>query len=67
MAEVAMELGLEDKELLFELKSNDTKNQAKYIHNIVGNHKFIMVTAASHMLRSMTLFKKMGCDLYQHQ
>ena len=60
MAEVAMELGLDDKEFVLELKSNDTKDQAKFIHNIVGNDKFILVTTASHIPRSMALFKKYG-------
>jgi len=55
-----MELGLDDKELVLELKSNDTKDQAKFIHNIVGNDKFILVTTASHMPRSVALFKSNG-------
>ena len=60
MAEVAMELGLDDKELVLELKSNDSKDQAKFIYNIVGKDKFILVTTASHMPRSVALFKTNG-------
>lgn len=60
MAEVAIELGLDDKNLLLELKSKDTKDQAKFLHNIIGNDAFILVTTASHMPRSVALFEKNG-------
>ena len=60
MAKMAMTLGIEKKELVIESESKDTKDQASLIHNIIGNDKFILVTSASHMFRSMALFQTKG-------
>ena len=49
MAKMAVALGMDQKELILESKSKDTKNQARFIKNIIGSNRFILVTSASHM------------------
>lgn len=60
MARVALDLGLTEKELVLESESKDTKDQAQFLKETIGNEKFVLVTSASHMPRSMALFKKLG-------
>jgi uncharacterized SAM-binding protein YcdF (DUF218 family) len=60
MAKMAMALGIEAREIVLESKSKDTKDQARFIQNIIGNNRFILVTSASHMARSVALFKAKG-------
>jgi len=62
MAKMAMALGIDKNDLVLESKSKDTKDQASFIHNIIGNDKFILVTSASHMARSMALFQSKGMN-----
>jgi len=62
MAKMAMVLGIEEKELVLESESKDTKDQARFIKNIIGNSRFILVTSASHMARSMALFQSRGMN-----
>ncbi len=60
MADVAIALGTNNKDLILESESKDTKDQARFIQKIVGDSRFILVTSASHMPRSMALFQKKG-------
>lgn len=60
MAEVAKALGVKQEDLILESESRDTIDEARIIKSIVGNDKFILVTSASHMPRSMGMFKKLG-------
>jgi len=60
MADVAVALGMNVEEIVLESESKDTKDQARLIHKIVGNNRFVLVTSASHMPRSMALFEKRG-------
>lgn len=60
MADVAIALGVDAKNLILESESKDTKDQARLIQKIVGDNRFILVTSASHMPRSMALFQKKG-------
>ncbi|MBC8200119.1 MAG: YdcF family protein [Desulfobacteraceae bacterium] len=60
MAGVANVIGIGDNRLVLEELSKDTKDQARLIHEIVGDKIFILVTSASHMPRSMALFQKSG-------
>jgi len=60
MAGVAKIMGIGDNKLILEELSKDTKDQARLIHKIVGDERFILVTSASHMPRSMALFQKLG-------
>ena len=60
MADVARFLGIPKKDIILESGSNDTKDQARLIKQIVGSQPFVLVTSAIHMPRSMALFKKQG-------
>lgn len=58
MAGAARELGVNEKDMVLESVSRDTEEQARKIRDIVGRDKFILVTSAVHMPRSMALFMK---------
>ena len=60
MAEVALELGVGDENLVLESVSKDTKDQAMFIRKIVNGDRFVLITTAFHMPRSMALFQKLG-------
>jgi len=60
MGKAAQMLGADPAQLILERQSLDTESQARFIHPLVGNDNFILVTSASHMSRSMALFKKEG-------
>ncbi len=60
MAAMASHLGVKAKDMLLESFSRDTKDQARLIQKIVKEDRFILVTSASHMPRSMMLFQKLG-------
>jgi uncharacterized SAM-binding protein YcdF (DUF218 family) len=45
-----------------ESSSKDTKDEARLIKDMVGNESFFLVTSASHMPRSVALFKKEGMN-----
>ena len=59
-AKIAEIMNVSRNDLILEKISKDTEDQAQNIKAIVGNDQFILVTSASHMPRSMALFKKMG-------
>ena len=44
------------------LKSRDTKDEAQAIADLIGKEPFILVTSASHMPRSVALFRNRGLD-----
>ena len=48
--------------MIIEDESKDTKDHPKFIQKIVGNDRFVLVTSASHMPRSIALFKKHGMN-----
>jgi len=58
MAGAARDLGVSEKDIVLDSASRDTEEQAGRIRDIVGRDKFILVTSAAHMPRSMALFKK---------
>lgn len=60
MADVAMAIGVEKKDLILEPVAQDTRGNARLIQKIVGGDRFILVTSASHMPRAVALFKKLG-------
>ena len=62
MADVARFLGVDKNDIILESRSNDTKDQARLVHTIVGNQPFALVTSAIHMPRSVALFRKQGMD-----
>lgn len=62
MARVAREIGVPERDIILESKSKDTRDEALFIKPIVGNEPFALVTTASHIPRSMALFKKLGMN-----
>lgn len=62
MTEIAKTIGVKEEDIIIESESKDTKDQARIIKNIAKDNKFVLVTSASHMPRSMALFKKMGMN-----
>jgi uncharacterized SAM-binding protein YcdF (DUF218 family) len=60
MAKLAIELGVNEKDIVIESKSRDTRDQAQIIKSIIGGEQFILVTSSTHMPRSMALFSKLG-------
>lgn len=62
MADLALDLGVPKEDIIQEPESKDTKDQARLIRELVGDKKFLLVTSASHMPRSMALFNKLEMD-----
>jgi len=62
MARVAREMGVPERDIILESKSKDTRDEALFIKPMVGNESFVLVTTASHIPRSMALFKKLGMN-----
>ncbi len=62
LADVALAMGVNERDIVLEQDSKDTKDEAIFIKDIVGNENFILVTSASHMPRSMALFRKQGME-----
>ncbi len=62
MAQFAEICGVGNEDIILEPVSRDTKEQALNIKKLVGTEKFVLVTSASHMPRSMALFRKQGMD-----
>ena len=60
MAQIAEFLGVKPQDISLESNSRDTADEAKIIAGMIGREKFILVTSASHMPRSMALFRKRG-------
>jgi len=60
LAEVAVALGVDREELVLESLSKDTEQEARLVQKIVGKDPFILVTSASHIPRSVALFRKLG-------
>lgn len=58
MAGAAKDLGVSEKDMVLESSSRDTEEQARRIRDIVGRDKFVLVTSAAHMPRSVALFRK---------
>ncbi|MCK5341212.1 MAG: envelope biogenesis factor ElyC [Desulfobulbaceae bacterium] len=62
MASVARAIGVPPEDIIVEPNPKDTKDEARLIKEIVGRSPFVLVTSASHMTRSMRLFKNQGLD-----
>ena len=60
MHEAALKYGLSPSRLVLEESSWDTHDEARLLKKTLGKDSFYLVTSASHMPRSMALFKKMG-------
>lgn len=60
MAKLARELGVNPGDIVLEDTSQDTDDEARLIEPMLGKQRFILVTSASHMPRSMALFTARG-------
>jgi len=60
MAHIARSLGVDPMDLALEEESRDTKDQARLVPSVVGHDRFILVTSASHMPRSIAMFRELG-------
>lgn len=62
MGQVAQDLGVSREDFVMETQSQDTEAQAVNLLPLVGTERFLLVTSASHMPRSMALFRKQGMN-----
>jgi uncharacterized SAM-binding protein YcdF (DUF218 family) len=60
MARIAVLLGVKSQDIMLESDSRDTAEEAEIIAKMIGREKFILVTSAAHLPRSMALFRKRG-------
>ena len=60
MSKVARAIGVPQQDIVLEDQSWDTEDEARVVKSLVQNDAFILVTSASHMLRSMKLFESHG-------
>ncbi len=61
-SKLALALGVDEKNMILNGIPNDTRMEALYMKSIVGSEPFVLVTSATHMPRSMMLFKSMGME-----
>lgn len=57
---LAISLGANPNDIIRMDNPKDTREEAMEVKKILANKEFILVTSASHMMRSMMLFKKEG-------
>ncbi|EFI35382.1 protein of unknown function DUF218 [Desulfonatronospira thiodismutans ASO3-1] len=58
----SVELGIDENDILVVAEAKDTEDEASLARDIVGDESFVLVTSASHMHRSMIIFKSEGMD-----
>ena len=58
----SVELGIDENDILVVAEAKDTEDEASLVKDIVGEEAFVLVTSASHMHRSMIIFKSEGMD-----
>jgi uncharacterized SAM-binding protein YcdF (DUF218 family) len=62
MRALALGLGVEPAALVLDAVSPDTETQAEVVRARLGTEEFFLVTSASHMRRSVALFRKAGTN-----
>ena len=62
MADTALAIGVSQENLVLEIQSKDTEEQAEFIRKTIAREPFILVTSAAHMPRSVGLFKRVGMN-----
>ena len=60
MAQVAESIDVKREDIVMESRARDTEEEAKLIKPMIKSDRFILVTSASHMPRSVELFRKYG-------
>lgn len=61
-ARLAMALGVKKEDIIINGNPKDTKEEAIFTKSILSDKAFILVTSATHMPRSMKLFKSLGLN-----
>lgn len=61
-ARLAKALGVKEESLIVNGLPKDTREEAEFAKNIVGDKPFILVTSATHMPRAMMLFESLGLN-----
>ena len=59
----ALGLGVLERDIVIENKSRNTLENAREVRGLLKGNRIILVTSASHMKRSVALFKKQGFDV----
>jgi uncharacterized SAM-binding protein YcdF (DUF218 family) len=62
LAKVAEILSVNARDIVLDDLSRDTEEQAQNISSIVAHDRFVLVTSAYHMPRSMTIFERAGLN-----
>jgi uncharacterized SAM-binding protein YcdF (DUF218 family) len=62
MASVARGLGVSDQDIDLESAAMDTEEEARLLQPMLGSERFILVTSAAHLPRSMALFQKLNMN-----
>lgn len=62
MSNLSSELGISKDDIILERVSKNTIDEVRFIKSIVKSERFLLVTSASHMVRSMALSKKLGMN-----
>jgi len=62
MGAVLQQLGVPQQQLMLEQQSPSTAASAANLASLLRNQRFILVTSAGHMPRSMAVFRKQGSD-----
>jgi uncharacterized SAM-binding protein YcdF (DUF218 family) len=58
--ELAVGLGLDPRRILINPEARDTRDEARWVFNRVGQHPFALVTSATHMARAVRIFQAEG-------
>jgi uncharacterized SAM-binding protein YcdF (DUF218 family) len=61
-ANLALALGVSKEDIIINGAPKDTQEEAEFSKTLVGKDEFVLVTSATHMSRSMDLFKKLGMN-----
>jgi uncharacterized SAM-binding protein YcdF (DUF218 family) len=62
MKETALDLGVQEKRILLEISSRDTREQAHILQTLLDKKPFVLVTSAFHMSRAVLLFRQKGLE-----
>ncbi len=60
MAESAEALGVRREDMVLQVTSRDTEQEAELVAEIVGDAPFVVVTSATHMPRTLVAFERVG-------
>ncbi len=62
MGKLAMAIGIPEADIHLFSEPKDTKDEARYVKDLVGTAPFLLITSASHMYRAVHLFRKQGAN-----